>query len=987
MKKWMIWLLITAFCILPAYGQAADTAETVETEQAEQTPPVQEELPYAVRRMMALEIMEGYEDGLFHPDDALTRAQMAQILCTVLNVEPVNGAWYDAFYSDEQVELGETEAPAADAGSFLDVPSDHWASGVIETVCQYGIMVGDGAGNFEPDREMLYEEAVKIMIIILGYRLPSQMAGGYPQGYIATARDLGLLRELSGTAGKSITRLDLAHMLSAALDTEILQCVSYGETRSYETHKDETLLTEIMQMTEITGIVEENDITSMWGPSTLRRGEVKIDNVLLQTGDAADIGKYLAYQVEAYYKHDKKTDKNILHSYLLGSNNIRTVTGQEIIGYADGQIVYERNGKNSSLRIPEDATVIYNGLAAGEWNGETLTPKSGSVTVVSNKGKTVVLVKDYQTIYVASVDTEESIVYDKLGRTEGLVLDTADEDMRITILNAEGGEGSFAEIAKGQVLMVAENEHVKEVVLSSRQVSGKIEEERSEEDGPVYLVNQVWYQLAEEYLNSSQRMEFSPGDQVTLYLNAEGKIGWMESSFGGGTNYGYIMQMAKDDGFSATCMFRIYALNGTDEVYKCASRVRFEDKNGNEVTCSGSEVYDKMQGVSGLIEYQINEDNEIKRLILPADKPIPGTRKLYKIGEVTSQTKDNMAFQGWLKTFGGAIYVDSSTKVLCVPADITEADKYIKTNYNMFQVDGRYEVIGYGTDPASPMADIVISGVDASTGALSSWKERKTMTIALDLMTSLDKDYNEVQKILAYQDGKTVELTLAEEYEYATSPFGTGEYQLEKGDIFRYATDTDGNVSKIYIVYKPGIPNPSGGSDGFVPEMKYRYYISQEAVDRANDTTNLFVGGLTTGLDGNPFQGGFGSDLQSYAHRFSTWSEKSGKTFLGYVYQVSGGIATITTQDITVEKYSPSGIPETEDLQGSLTGIYINTRVPLNIFPIDVVEYGGKELRVTSGSADDIRPYTEFGANCSKVLVAMTGGEPRHMIVLRNMEQ
>ena len=223
-------MVLIAVCVLPLYGQAAEPEETAEAEQtetAEAAEPEQENLPYAVRRMMALEIMEGYEDGLFHPDDALTRAQMAKILCAILNVEPSNGAWYDAFYSDEQVELGEAEAPEEETGTFLDVPADHWASGVIETICQHGIMIGVGSGNFEPDREMLYEEAVKTIIIVLGYRLPAQMEGGYPQGYIATARDLGLLRELSGTAGKPITRLDLAHMLSAALDTEILQCVSY----------------------------------------------------------------------------------------------------------------------------------------------------------------------------------------------------------------------------------------------------------------------------------------------------------------------------------------------------------------------------------------------------------------------------------------------------------------------------------------------------------------------------------------------------------------------------------------------------------------------------------------------------------------------------------------------------------------------------------------------------------------------------------------
>ena len=86
----------------------------------------------AVGILSNLGILTGFEDGTFKPDETVTRAQMAAIVCRTLGYE-----------SQAKSSAGTT--------IFNDVPGDHWAAGYINVAQSLNIINGYGDGNFGPE--------------------------------------------------------------------------------------------------------------------------------------------------------------------------------------------------------------------------------------------------------------------------------------------------------------------------------------------------------------------------------------------------------------------------------------------------------------------------------------------------------------------------------------------------------------------------------------------------------------------------------------------------------------------------------------------------------------------------------------------------------------------------------------------------------------------------------------------------------------------
>ncbi len=153
----------------------------------------------AVNKLSALGIITGFEDGTFHPDDTITRAQMAAIICRTFGLE---------------------EKAKKDMGTsyFADVPEDHWASGYITAAQEEGIINGYGNGNFGPEDEVLFEQVIKMVVYALGYEFAAIDAGGYPMGYIYTANRLDALKGVSAPLGTPAPRGMVATIIYNSLD-------------------------------------------------------------------------------------------------------------------------------------------------------------------------------------------------------------------------------------------------------------------------------------------------------------------------------------------------------------------------------------------------------------------------------------------------------------------------------------------------------------------------------------------------------------------------------------------------------------------------------------------------------------------------------------------------------------------------------------------------------------------------------------------------
>ena len=162
----------------------------------------------AVAVTSAIGMFEGYEDGSFGPENVVTRAEMAVIICTMLYGAGVNVNQF------------------AETNVFTDVPA--WAEGYVNLCSSLGIVAGVGDGKFDPNATVTTAQAVLMLCRALGY---FQNAADFGDNWMlaATAKGtaLGLYGDLKLTANAGLTRDNVAELVFNALTKAVP--VQYNE--------------------------------------------------------------------------------------------------------------------------------------------------------------------------------------------------------------------------------------------------------------------------------------------------------------------------------------------------------------------------------------------------------------------------------------------------------------------------------------------------------------------------------------------------------------------------------------------------------------------------------------------------------------------------------------------------------------------------------------------------------------------------------------
>ena len=162
----------------------------------------------AVAVTSAIGLFDGYEDGSFGPENVVTRAEMAVIICTMLYGAGVNVNQF------------------AETNVFTDVPA--WAQGYVNLCSSLGIVAGVGDGKFDPNATVTTAQAVLMLCRALGY---FQNAADFGDNWMlaATAKGtaLGLYGDLKLTANEGLTRDNVAELVFNALTKAVP--VQYNE--------------------------------------------------------------------------------------------------------------------------------------------------------------------------------------------------------------------------------------------------------------------------------------------------------------------------------------------------------------------------------------------------------------------------------------------------------------------------------------------------------------------------------------------------------------------------------------------------------------------------------------------------------------------------------------------------------------------------------------------------------------------------------------
>lgn len=166
-----------------------------------------------VSLMNALKIMEGDGNGNMELDRSVTRAEIAKIAISAANEKNTVG-------------FGLKVSP------FPDVTYDQWYAPYVKAAVDKGYVKGYDDFLFHPNDTVTYEEAITIMLRVLGYS-DSVIQGSYPYGQIARADELDMLDNVSGETGTEMNRKSVMNLVYNAMQSDKLTTqISNGETAS-----------------------------------------------------------------------------------------------------------------------------------------------------------------------------------------------------------------------------------------------------------------------------------------------------------------------------------------------------------------------------------------------------------------------------------------------------------------------------------------------------------------------------------------------------------------------------------------------------------------------------------------------------------------------------------------------------------------------------------------------------------------------------------
>lgn len=131
-------------------------------------------------------MLGGYEDGSFHPQDTITRAQFCSLVASALNL------------------------PAGKSTKFSDVAGDAWYADAVSAMADMGFISGNGDGSFAPNNTITYQEMIAVLSRVAAWTsmdgydldqqelLPEQLVDfyGYADWARIPARNLAVLGAL-----------------------------------------------------------------------------------------------------------------------------------------------------------------------------------------------------------------------------------------------------------------------------------------------------------------------------------------------------------------------------------------------------------------------------------------------------------------------------------------------------------------------------------------------------------------------------------------------------------------------------------------------------------------------------------------------------------------------------------------------------------------------------------------------------------------------
>lgn len=592
----------------------------------------------AIEMLSNLGILTGDDqdgDGVmdFRPNDTITRAEVAAIVCRVQNLN----------------NLAQTGT------QFTDVTSSHWASGYVAQAAGKGIINGNGDGTFAPEANVKFQDVVKMFVRTLGYEPYVNANGGYPAGDLAAANRYGVLDGVINSGNEAeATRGQVAQIAYNSLDTPLMDRKTYGADAEWiiyngkgETEGDfQSLLTQYLGVKKVQGIVDGTqitkktdgedidtsndakisiDTTNYIGTDDYKNYEVKDVDTIICKDNAEDTYGLYGMDVTAYVKETGKSKEYELISIAASTKNKTkefTLDLYDVLATDKKSVKFFKNKDartSDTLKLSDEVQVLFNNVyfdaadmadvfggtyvSAASSSGssalvEKNSPWSGKVTFIDNGDTSdydVVKVEIGAPAVVKEVSAKGKVAFkENASNANGDTIKQLDfddtDETQIINLTKDGKAMDWADLKEWDVLSIlynGETEGYYDVkVVGSNAIDGTISSKSNSEtsaDGKKYVIAGNTYEVAKNAFGTKTG-GWNPGTAGMFYIDEYGKIiaydknGSTTASTSNG-NYAYVLNATSTKDDWSKDNVRVQILDKDGKVYDAylASSVKFEN--------------------------------------------------------------------------------------------------------------------------------------------------------------------------------------------------------------------------------------------------------------------------------------------------------------------------------------------------------------------------------------------------------------------------
>ena len=776
----------------------------------------------AINVLLALNILNGYKDRTIRPYNTITRAEFTDVLVKTLGFDEASNI-------------------KPDYNLFFDLPASYWAAGSVNLATKMGIIMGFDNGMFAPEEPVTYEQALKMIVCALGYKMPANANGGYPNGYLTIAFEKKLNKNFEGVIGVPLKRGEVAQLIFNSLSVDKLEQSAYGNNQNYLVTNGKTILTENLKVIKSKGVVDATNETGLTGNSNIKDDEVNIDGVTYKVGKTR-AKQFLGYNAEFYSKEENDVKTLIFIDSDISDNAVKVIDADDVS--ADSTLLLLKywndlkdNRKIETEVIAEDAKFIYNGKANSNITASQLKPSTGNLTLIDNNndGKAdVVLVYSFETYVVNYVNAIEDIIYCKDGNPS-IKLYPNEKNKTVKVIK-DGVGTTLKDLKEWDVIKVAANKKdinnsdYVYIDASSNTVSGKITEISTDK---IFIDNKE-YKVAKEFDSTT----FKVGVDSIFYITSDGKIAYGRKLSNKLEEYGYLLNAALNSGILSNARIKFVDVDSSVKIFDTTNKIIFNDGTGSDSQKLDASIVIGKLKLNGsvarqLITYEIDKDGFLNKLSLANDMSKTSDYIGFSDGGFTKNTvyTSNERYNaGQL----GSYFLDKTTKVFTIPGDETTADDSDYRVGNMYDLASGidYQNLEIYDATSDMRANVIL--YRQITSDISAYD--REVVLVDSVSKSINANGLAVYKVNGIYNGAmtswfTIDGNVKNEQSEGIY-IGVKVEQLSRGDIIKIRLNFRKDIQGISVLYVAKAPPLSFKENGSTNVATIQYYYLYGMVDR-----------------------------------------------------------------------------------------------------------------------------------------------------------